>query len=139
MKFLLVCFSIIILHFQSGFSQSPVYQNINIEGKYKICRIDTVESIYIIYAQKGNPIVKIASTKDSVCNCEPIVIGQYYDLDLESRLNFVAGKLSIGGMKVNGVLIPLEGDRVIWDLFRCRNLKGLCIFPQTDVLNKKKE
>jgi len=133
MKNLLLCTVIFILLLKKGFSQLRTDPPPITEGYYKICGIDSVESVYIIYAQKYNSIIKIASPKKDISGCIPIEVGQYYDLRLESRMYPTASKLHIGGIKVNGVLIKIEGGKVVWDLFRCLNMNGLCIMPLTDI------
>lgn len=127
MKNLLFCIAVFILFCQKGFSQLKIDSLPIIEGKYKICNIDSVQSVYIIYAQKDNSIIKIASSKGSAPDCSPIETGRYYDLKLQSRVYRTASKLHIEGVMVNGVLIKLEGGNVSWDLFSCLNLKGLCV------------
>ncbi|MBW8684696.1 hypothetical protein [Chitinophaga rhizophila] len=121
---------ILVLTFVSiGFCQSSSSSPLDQTPLYKIHRIDSVESVYLIYAQRDGQIMKIASVKDSLSIGETIVLGKYYKLRLSSYLDEskVAGKLHIHGIMINEVLIELEGGKVTWDLFSCINLKGLSI------------
>jgi len=112
------------VHSQSLFDtiHNPVY-------RYKIQRIDSVESVYIIYAKRDGKLFKIASKKNNSNVGIPIRKRRYYDLELISHLDVsrISGKLHIGGISIGGVLIELEGKKVIWDLFYCKNLVGLYV------------
>ncbi|OMP74951.1 hypothetical protein BW716_32715 [[Flexibacter] sp. ATCC 35208] len=106
--------------------------------RYKIQRIDSVGSVYVIYAKKDGKVLKIASPKSILNVGVPIQKRKYYDLELISYLDEsrISGKLHIGGINVGGIFIELEGGKVIWDLFYCKNLKGLYITPPNQVTNK---
>jgi hypothetical protein len=95
MKSLVLCAAVFILFFKNGFSQLRTDTFPIIEGKFRICGIDSVETLYIVYAQKDSSIVKIASPKKPISNCSPIVIGQYYDLKLQSRMYRTASRRHI--------------------------------------------
>ncbi len=101
--------------------------------RYKIQRIDSIESVYVIYAEKGGKVFKIASTKGILNVGIPIRKKKYYDLELISHLD--ESKIN-GKMHIGGILIELEGGKVIWDLFYCENLNGLYITPPNQVTNK---
>lgn len=122
---LFILFSSIKVCSQSLFDtiNRPVY-------RYKIQRIDSVESVYIIYAKRDGKVYKIASQKSTLNVGIPIKRRRYYDLELISHLDEISGKLHIGGISIGGVLIKLEGKKVIWDLFYCKNLKGLYFTSQ---------
>jgi len=109
--------------------------------RYKIQRIDSIESVYVIYAKKDGKVFKIASPKSILNVGIPIRKRKYYDLELISHLDVsrIAGKLHIGGIKINGVLIELEGGKVIWDLFYCKNLNGLYTTPPNQVTKNEME
>jgi hypothetical protein len=98
-------------------------------NKFEIRNIDSVKTVYIIYAKRRDSIIKIVSKKDPATYCKPIVQGEFYDLEVKSLLEHTSSKRHIGGIKYNGMIIDLEGDKVIWDLFICENLKGLCLVP----------
>ena len=101
----------------------------NSENKFKIINIDSIETVYIIYAERRDSIIKIVTKKGKLNDCRPIVIGRSYDLKVGTLIENLAGKRHVGGVKYNGIIIKLEGDKVIWDLFFCENLKGLCLTP----------
>lgn len=116
----------------------PVY-------RYKIQRIDSIESVYVIYAEKDGKVFKIASPKGILDVGIPIQERKYYDLELISHLDEskISGKMHIDGIKVGGILIELEGGKVIWDLFYCKNLNGLYYstqsgYQQVDALHTKR-
>jgi hypothetical protein len=108
------------------------------ESKFEIWDIDSVQTVYLIYAKRNDSIIKIVSKKESHSNCEPILKGKLYELKVESLLKNTASKRHIGGVKYNGILIKLEGEKVVWDLFICDDLKGLCYSPSMSVACKKK-
>lgn len=102
---------------------------VNSVNQFEIVKVDSVERVYIIYAKRRDSIIKIVSGKEEPITCKPIVQGEYYDLEVKSLLELTSGKRHVGGIKYNGVIIKLEGDKVVWDLFICENLKGLCLYP----------
>lgn len=95
--------------------------------KYKIQRIDSIQSVYIIYIEKGDETFKIASPKSEFSTGVRIRKGKFYNLQISSYLDAskIRQKLDIGGITVSGVLINLEGENIVWDLFHCKNLNGL--------------
>ncbi len=95
-------------------------------SKFEILNIDSVRSVYIIYAKRNDSTIKIVSKKESLNDCEFIMKGRFYQLTIESLLKYSASKRHIGGVKYNGILIKLEGGNIIWDLFTTEDLKGLC-------------
>ena len=105
--------------------------------------IDDKEYLIITFSRERSKFpqhaVEVASPKDSVDAQEPIMVGRYYNLQLASYLDAVriSGKLHIAGIMVEGVLIKLEGDKVIWDLFSCDNLRGLSIIQPSVAINRK--
>jgi hypothetical protein len=109
----------------------PVY-------RYKIQRIDSIESVYVIYAEKDGKFYKIASPKSDSNVGVPIQARSSYDLELISHLDVtrISGKLHIGGIRIGHTLIELEGGKVIWDLFYCKNLDGLYFTPPDQATNK---
>jgi len=129
MGVLLFSIVLLIISFENGYSQYCYDSIPSMKGRYKICSIDSIESVYIIYAQRSNPLIKIVSPKIGQYNYDPIKVGEYYDLELCSYIPYVASKLHIGGVKIAGVLVRLEGDKVLWDLYNCHNMNGLCIDP----------
>lgn len=135
MKVILYLFGACFLFSNVAISQTKEKQ----ENKFEIWNIDSLQTVYIIYAKRNDSIIKIVSKKESFNNCKPILKGLFYQLEVESLLKYSASKRHIGGVKYNGVLIKLEGEKVVWDLFTCDNLSGLCYLPQKSVACKKKK
>lgn len=104
---------------------------------YKVYRIDSINSYYIIYVKKGQTLYKIVSQKkkgERVKNCNKIIINNFYEFHLHSML-FVNGhssipanqKYEISGWRIDdSTTIAFEGDS-IRDLYYADNIKGLCI------------
>ncbi|MCX8532076.1 hypothetical protein [Chryseobacterium luquanense] len=103
---------------------------------YKIIKIDSLETIYIIYAEKSDvsirnsKIIKIASSKkNNKCKRKNLInIGQIYKLNLVSLYpeNFVSHH-NLGGITYNSIYVPFDKDyNVKKDLFITENLEGLC-------------
>jgi len=147
MKGLFFCFAIYFLLAQKGRAQSTEKQdsaiesnrNIGAENKFEIWNIDSVQSVYFIYAKLNDSIIKIVSKKERINDCKPILRGQFFDLKVESLLKNTSSKRHIGAVKYNDTLVRLEGGEVIWDLFICENIKGLCYTPSTLPQCKKKK
>ena len=107
---------------------------------YRIYKIDSVNTYYVIYAKKMDSIFKIISPKVRNTGCSKITVGKIYKLNLYSLL-FVKGKpvipanllYQLSGWSVDdSTTINFEGDS-IRNLYQAKNLKGLCL------INKKLE
>ncbi len=95
---------------------------------YEVIKLDSIESVYLIYGKRNDSIFKIASSKNKTINCTPIKKGDILDLNLKSsfRENYYQRR-DIAGVNYNGVLIRFDKtDGVVWDLFTTENIKGLC-------------
>ncbi len=135
MKVLFFLSALCCLFFEMTKAQSKE----NFESKFEILNIDSIQSVYIVYAKRNDSVIKIVSKNENLNDCKPIFKGQFYELKVESFLKYSASKRHIGGVKYNGVLIKLEGDKVVWDLFVCEDLKGLCYIPSTSSTACKKK
>ncbi len=106
-------------------------QQVEFKDEFKILRIDSIENVYIIYASRNDSIFKIASKKVLNINCHPIKIGE--DLRLKIVSVFLPEefhvKMRMAGVRIEGVLIPIEEEAIVRDLFLTENLKGLCYLP----------
>jgi hypothetical protein len=111
------------------------FQHINSDSTFEILKIDSIENVYVIYAKKRDSIVKIVSKRNGLCNCNPIVKGGFYDLQINSLFpKKFPQKRDIAGIKYNFTLIRLEDTGgVIWDLFRTKNLNGLCFIKTENI------
>jgi hypothetical protein len=125
MKFLFILF--LFLFPIKAVSQSLLDSFYKPIDRYKIQRIDSIKSVYVIYIKKGDKIFKIVSPKSDSQKGIRIKRGKYYNLQLASHLDAskISQKLDISGISIGGVLVKLEGKKVIWDLFDCKNLDGL--------------
>jgi hypothetical protein len=150
MKIIFFLFTMSLLLSQTGITKSigkqasisvQVAMNrvIDSANRFEIWRIDSVQSVFIIYAKRNDSIIKIVSKKEMLNDCKPIFKGQLYNLNVESLLKHTSSKRHIGGVKYSGILVKLEGGEVIWDLFVSEDLKGLCYNPSTLVACKKKK
>src|SRR6218665_62905 len=105
---------------------------------YLIKKIRTKNSWYIIYAEKQDSLYKIVTGREKGNeNCQKIVVGKYYNLELYSRRENAA---VINGIKLKPVnqldiecfeyddktQICIEPKNGIYDLYYTRDLKGLC-------------
>ncbi|MDR6489841.1 hypothetical protein J2799_004391 [Chryseobacterium vietnamense] len=104
-------------------------------NSYRIVRIDSIENVYLIYAEKkdvnikNTDIIKIASVKTKThCKSNKIVtVANNYSFILTSLYpkNLVSHHLI--GITYNEVLIPFDKDyNIKKDLFITNNLNGLC-------------
>lgn len=131
---------LMILFFYSQMKVNELKAN-NLNGKkgsiyYKVCKIDSVNTYYLIYAERNDSIFKIVSKKEEVINPDKIKIGSCYEFALYSLRN----SLVIGGVKIAPVnyldapwffvdestAICIESN-CVGDLFFANNLKGLSL------------
>ena len=104
-------------------------QHYSVNG-YTIVKIDSVENVYIVYAEKADSLYKIISKKSDKGYCQPMKVGRQYNLALDSY--FLPEELHVKnrmtGISYEGVLINIERDGVVSDIFTTQNLNGLCYF-----------
>jgi len=95
--------------------------------RYKVVRIDSIGTVYLIYAQKDNLVYKIVSAKVESGDCKNIKVNGEYGFHLFTRF-FSSRKTApnITGVEVNGTTVHVE-DGCVDDLFNSINVKGLCI------------
>jgi hypothetical protein len=131
--------SVISFHYcKVVYGRTLVLQNQQVP-EYKVNRITTLDSIYMIYARNHDGrIFKIISKREMVDSCNDIQVGCSYPFVLQSRLaNPTEGPLAkydfsllrksghVTVFDFYGVGVRLEGDS-IRDLFSSKNIKGLC-------------
>jgi hypothetical protein len=100
----------------------------------KIVKLDSINNVYLIYARQKDTLYKIVSVKEDAHTGRCIVVDSSYRLDLVSLfINNIRGydlspkhSLDIGGISYSGTLIKVERDSIV-DLYRARNIKGLCL------------
>ena len=144
MKNLIMFLFIILL----ALSCSSVKKSIQEDNTcFFIKRIVSKNSWWIIYAQKQDSLYKIVTAKNVNNNCEKIVIGRYYELELKSRrknipvINGVVLKptnyleVKSSAYDKNGIECYFYDDKTeictnpekgIHDLFYTDDIKGLC-------------
>ena len=112
----------------------------NDSNMYKVYKIDSVNSYYLVYAKRKDTIYKIVSKKDIMPQCNEIRLGMSYRLELGSiwKQKTVIGNSNVSPsvtLNVNclsfddSTRICLERDSIN-DLFYAENLKGLCPLRQ---------
>lgn|GEM_PF-1344359 len=117
----------------SGVTRSLVKKNIT--TSYKVYKIDSINSFYLIYAKRNDSLYKIVSKKATIISCNKIEKDGEYDFNLHSRLSDrrIGNKeiLPQNSLLVNcfsyddSTTICLERDSIN-DLFYADNVKGLC-------------
>lgn len=111
-------------------TQTDNFKLIDSTNIYRITKIDSIENIYVLYAQKNKLIYKIVSIHDSVKCIKNIEIGNFYNLSLRSVFppNYLQ-KDRVSFVRYGSVNIPVGGEKeMVWDLFSVENLKGLCLY-----------
>lgn len=147
MKILLCIYSILML--LSCSASKGVTQGVMEESGYLIKKIKNKNSWHIIYAQKKDSLYKIVVGKEDLLRgeCNKIVVGKFYDLELKSRRENVP---VINGVRLKPVNyldvkspaydkegiecysydekteICIEPKKGIYDLYYTDDLKGLC-------------
>ncbi len=98
------------------------------KNQFEIIKIDSIENVYLIYAKKGDSIVKIASKKETNVCINKIKKGDYYNLNIKSVFNSnFPQRRDLAGVNFNGTLIKLKEQGVLWDLFISDDIKDLCV------------
>src|SRR5215813_7095255 len=96
------------------------------DSLYRIEKIDSINSLYVIYASKRNKKFKIVSTKQ-FSNGDQIAINGFYDLKLYSLLypediNLIQSP--VGCTKLDSLTKICVEDSIL-DINSAENLKGL--------------
>ena len=132
----IICLLVLLSAYSSCQTKKTVTQSANInEAKYGITRIDSVNSYFIIYAEKDYRPYKIVSKKQSLHDCQKLKIGQFYGLHLK-RLLHKSISTSQGMFPANDVelknCIELDDsteicrERYMDDIYETDNIRGLC-------------
>ncbi|MEE1944589.1 hypothetical protein VRU48_05685 [Pedobacter sp. KR3-3] len=122
---------ILIFIVSLAFLQCKVFHRTQ-NNAFKVYRIDSIQSYYLIYAQKGELRYKIVSKK--VDNeCKSIKVNGLYAFDIHSmsQVNGVstipsASKYEVSGMAVDNTTTINVENETQWDLFYADNIAGLC-------------
>lgn len=135
MKYFLGLIFIVLVSCVAWKSAKKRYPTIKLETSYKVFKIDSINSWYLIYARKGDSLFKIVSKKTIITGCSTIQINEQYDFHLHSRIYgyAIGGKVMLpqNTLLVNcfsfddSTNICLERDSIN-DLHYADNVKGLC-------------
>jgi hypothetical protein len=107
---------------------------IEIKPLYKVYKIDSINSWYLIYAKKIDSVYKIVSRKEIVMNCSKIQINKEYHFKLISWFPSNQKGLDISFKSIphlagygfdDSTTITLEKDSIN-DLMYAENVRGLC-------------
>lgn len=126
------CGCIIIQKGQTSSTKTLISQE---QSLYKVYKIDSIHSYYLIYARKKDTIYKIVSKKSDLENCNSILINQDYAFRLQGRIaSRQASKFRLSpeaSLLVNcfsyddSTSVCLERDSIN-DLYSAENVRGLC-------------
>lgn len=123
---------------QRGIRESQVI-NLKDEERYTVLRIDSLDKIYLIYAQKKNYRYKIISRKEDSEKCsKQIEVNAQYNFDLKDARHVIIK--DSGGVKYSHYLHNVnclsidnrtkvcinDSLNYIQSLFYATNIKGLC-------------
>jgi len=132
--FLLIIISLLLINY--GLSTKEVRSASFFETKlsernnpiFKIIKIDSIENIYLVYAERNDSIFKIMSLKEKYSNCRPIKLGELYNLKIISWFlpEEIHVRMRVTGVKFGNVIVKMERDSIVSDLFLTKNLEGLC-------------
>ena len=129
MKNFVIIISILVLLICVTFFMNFSIKNKNIiRETYKMVKLDSIDQVYMIYAEKNDSIFKILSKKEQTPNCQTLEVGKLYELDIVSMFlpEEFHVKMRSSGIKFNNVLIELERDSIVGDLFTSVNIEGKC-------------
>ena len=113
----------------------PALSSRSLLPKFKVTRLDSVDHVYLIYAEKNGQLYKILSKKDDGSDCKNIRVGGEYGFLIESLFPPMISKTGdtlwnrldmVNAVKYNGTTIATEAGCVN-NLFRADNVVGLGI------------
>lgn len=105
------------------------YNKQNTNTSYQVYKIDSINSFYLIYANKGGIKYKIVSEKAYCESGDKILKDGYYEFDLSSII-FDSKELpihpgAVGSIKIDSITTIFLEDSIN-DIFSAKNIKGLC-------------
>ena len=126
MKLVYIILSLISV--QQLFNNCNNITQVNQEKPSKVLKIDSVESVFLIYLQRNDSVFKVMSPDTLNTTCLKIAVNKEYKFDLNSWFlpEEFHVKMRVSGVQFNGVLVNVERDGIVSDLFTTKNLKGLC-------------
>jgi len=121
------------LFFVACASIKPITDNTKTNTTYKVYKIDSINSYYLIYAKKNDSLFKIVSKKATPNNDEKIKINKRYSFKLHSSLiSFYIGKafvnmkdLHIGGFAYDDSTVITREKDLHYELYYADNIIGL--------------
>jgi hypothetical protein len=121
----LLCWVVTFFSCSNSNQDTSASQN-QINTLYKVYKVDSINSYYLIYVSKRDTNYKIVSKREFTENCNKITKGDYYDFNLSS--------MSIGEIMSPGFANCIWVDSTtkvcledsIFDLKSASNIKGLC-------------
>jgi len=130
-KISFLCFGVLILSLMNMCSQKeknkPATEVKSQKNGYKILELDSIQGLYLIYAQRNDSIFKVSSPKkNSLSNCLQLVIGEVYDLRLHSLMGNRVQKQEVAYYKYDTTYVKLGDKGTVWDIYVSENLAGLC-------------
>jgi len=132
--FLITILAVVSCYSQNYLKEKSVKNDIqdsNNVNTYRVYKIDSINSFYLIYAKRQDTLYKIVSQKARLTNCEIIQVNKQYPFILHSRL----ASRKIGNSPILPGLVNCfyYGDstsicleKSIYDLHSADNIKGLC-------------
>jgi hypothetical protein len=140
-----VLFSCLMVFFFSCACNRKIEQKDSISKAYLITDIKAKNSWYLIYAERLDTCYKIVVKKHEKVNrnCEKIIVGNYYNLNLRARSEKV---IEIRGVNINPINnidvhcysydedtnICIEPENGIFDLYYTDDLTGLYYLKKLD-------
>ncbi|WCT13636.1 hypothetical protein [Mucilaginibacter jinjuensis] len=134
MKYTLILISIALVACASSKREGVKHPAKNVATSYKVYKIDSINTYYLIYARGHDTLFKIVSKKNSVKSHYKIKVNTSYEFKLHSSLlnRHIGAKILLpqNSLLVNcfsyddKTQICLEGDS-IRDLYYAENIKGL--------------
>jgi hypothetical protein len=110
---------------------------VSADSTFEVYKIDSVGTYYLIYASRADTLFKIVSKMIKNSNCADIKVNEKYNFSLHSIWTqpIILGNINVSPSQTPHVTclsfdslttICLERDKGIYDLFDCKNIRGLC-------------
>ena len=125
--FMVFCLTFMTENIYSQERNTPI--NV-VDKEFKILKIDSIENVYVIYAEQSDSVFQILSEKEDVCNCQKIELNNTYILSIKSYFLPETIYRQLTGVKYKGAVIKMVSIRdktnVVRDLYLSDDIKGKC-------------
>lgn len=108
------------------------YKKIEDSQSFKLKKIDSLTYNFnnILHFEKDSMTYIVVTEKMQYENCQKLLIGEIYKLEINSALPTIYFKnphITSQYMYGDEIIYYLDGNNISWGLYKAKNIKGLCI------------